>query len=130
VTITREHHRSRETDHAPTTHHDVRHPAILTRLHHHDKVIAVHDLGERRCSPSREKKRSNHRFVPGYPSAERRRSQGVNATSRLIEFDWLEVAMAEWTRGERERIEQLVAEGAPAWKLFQAVPHSRHAIRR
>jgi hypothetical protein len=38
--------------------------------------------------------------------------------------------MAEWTRGERERIEQLVAEGAPAWKLFQAVPHSRHAIRR
>jgi transposase, IS30 family len=48
----------------------------------------------------------------------------------LIEFDWLEVAMAEWTRGERERIEQLVAEGAPAWKLFQAVPHSRHAIRR
>ena len=35
-----------------------------------------------------------------------------------------------WTRGERERIEQLVAEGAPAWRLFQAVPHSRHAVRR
>ena len=38
--------------------------------------------------------------------------------------------MAEWTRWERERIEQLVAEGAPAWKLFRAVPHSRHAVRR
>ena len=38
--------------------------------------------------------------------------------------------MAEWTRWEQDRIEQLVAEGAPAWKLFQAVPHSRHAIRR
>ena len=38
--------------------------------------------------------------------------------------------MAGWTRWERERIEQLVGEGAPAWKLFQAVPHSRHAVRR
>ena len=38
--------------------------------------------------------------------------------------------MAEWTRWERECIEQLVGEGAPAWKLFQAVPHSRYAIRR
>jgi transposase, IS30 family len=40
------------------------------------------------------------------------------------------VVVADWTRWERERIEQLVAEGAPAWKLFQAVPHSRHAVRR
>ena len=38
--------------------------------------------------------------------------------------------MAGWTRCERERIEQLVAEGAPAWMLFRAVPHSRHAVRR
>jgi IS30 family transposase len=38
--------------------------------------------------------------------------------------------VAGWTRWERERIEQLVAEGAPAWMLFQAVPHSRHAVRR
>jgi IS30 family transposase len=38
--------------------------------------------------------------------------------------------MAGWTRWERERIEQLVAEGAPPWKLFRAVPHSRHAVRR
>src|SRR5262249_57261786 len=38
--------------------------------------------------------------------------------------------MAEWTRWERECIEQLVGEGAPAWRLFQAVPHSRYAIRR
>ena len=38
--------------------------------------------------------------------------------------------MAGWTRWERERIEQLVADGAPAWMLFQAVPHSRYAVRR
>jgi hypothetical protein len=38
--------------------------------------------------------------------------------------------MAGWTRWERERIEQLVAEGAPPWMLFRAVPHSRHAVRR
>jgi IS30 family transposase len=38
--------------------------------------------------------------------------------------------VAEWTRCERERIEQLVAEGAPRWMLFAAVPHSRHAVRR
>ena len=38
--------------------------------------------------------------------------------------------MAGWTRAERERIEQLVAEGAPPWMLFRAVPHSRHAVRR
>jgi len=38
--------------------------------------------------------------------------------------------MAGWTRWERDQIEQLVAEGAPAWKLFAAVPHSRHAVRR
>jgi IS30 family transposase len=38
--------------------------------------------------------------------------------------------MAGWTRWERERIEQLVAEGAPPWMLFQAVPHSRYAVRR
>jgi transposase, IS30 family len=38
--------------------------------------------------------------------------------------------VAGWTRWERERIEQLVAEGAPAWMLFRAVPHSRHAVRR
>ena len=38
--------------------------------------------------------------------------------------------VAEWTRCERERIEQLVADGAPAWMLFRAVPHSRHAVRR
>jgi Helix-turn-helix domain len=35
-----------------------------------------------------------------------------------------------WTRWEGQRIEQLVAEGAPPWMLFQAVPHSRHAVRR
>src|SRR5438309_8024490 len=35
-----------------------------------------------------------------------------------------------WTRWECERIEELVAEGAPAWKLFEAVPHSRHSVRR
>ena len=38
--------------------------------------------------------------------------------------------MAGWTRAERKRIEQLVAEGAPPWMLFRAVPHSRHAVRR
>jgi transposase, IS30 family len=38
--------------------------------------------------------------------------------------------VAGWTRAERERIEQLVAEGAPPWMLFRAVPHSRHAVRR
>jgi IS30 family transposase len=38
--------------------------------------------------------------------------------------------MSGWTRSERERIELLVAEGAPAWELFQAVPHSRHSVRR
>jgi hypothetical protein len=38
--------------------------------------------------------------------------------------------VAEWTRWERERIEQLADEGAPAWMLFRAVPHSRHAVRR
>ena len=38
--------------------------------------------------------------------------------------------MAGWTCAERERIEQLVAEGAPPWMLFRAVPHSRHAVRR
>jgi len=38
--------------------------------------------------------------------------------------------MAGWTRWERDQIEQLVAEGAPAWKLFAAPPHSRHAVRR
>jgi IS30 family transposase len=38
--------------------------------------------------------------------------------------------VAGWTRSERERIEQLVAEGAPPWMLFRAVPHSRHAVRR
>jgi transposase, IS30 family len=38
--------------------------------------------------------------------------------------------VAEWTRWERERIEQLVAAGVPAWMLFRAVPHSRHAVRR
>ena len=38
--------------------------------------------------------------------------------------------MAGWTRCERERIEQLVADGAPPWMLFRAVPHSRHAVRR
>jgi transposase, IS30 family len=38
--------------------------------------------------------------------------------------------VAGWTRSEQERIEQLVAEGAPPWRLFRAVPHSRHAVRR
>jgi transposase, IS30 family len=38
--------------------------------------------------------------------------------------------VAGWTRSEQERIEQLVAEGAPPWMLFRAVPHSRHAVRR
>jgi hypothetical protein len=32
--------------------------------------------------------------------------------------------------GERERIAQLVAEGAPFWRLRQEVPRSRYAIHR
>ena len=31
---------------------------------------------------------------------------------------------------ERERIAELLAEGAPFWRLRQEVPRSRHAIRR
>jgi hypothetical protein len=31
--------------------------------------------------------------------------------------------MAEWTRWERERIEELVAEGAPAWGPPGRLPH-------
>ena len=38
--------------------------------------------------------------------------------------------MAGWTRWERERIEELVAQGAPAWLMHRSVNHSRHAIRR
>jgi len=38
--------------------------------------------------------------------------------------------VAGWTRWERERIEELVAEGAPPWMLFQSVNQSRYAVRR
>ena len=31
---------------------------------------------------------------------------------------------------ERERVAELVAEGAPFWRLLQEVPRSRYAIRR
>src|SRR5215467_5939895 len=31
---------------------------------------------------------------------------------------------------ERQRIAELVAEGAPAWRLYQEIGRSRHAIRR
>jgi len=36
----------------------------------------------------------------------------------------------QWSRWERDRIAELVAEDAPAWMLFGAVNHSRHAVRR
>ena len=38
-------------------------------------------------------------------------------------MDWL-------SDGERERIAELLAEGAPFWRLRQEVPRSRHSIRR
>jgi hypothetical protein len=37
--------------------------------------------------------------------------------------DWI-------TDEERRRIAELVAEGAPPWKLRQEINRSRHAIRR
>ena len=38
--------------------------------------------------------------------------------------------MDQITDEERRRIAELVAEGAPAWKLHQEINRSRYAIRR
>ena len=38
--------------------------------------------------------------------------------------------MEQITGEERRRIAELVAEGAPPWKLHQEINRSRHAIRR
>ncbi len=38
--------------------------------------------------------------------------------------------MAGWTRWERERIAELVEQGAPPWLMHRSVNQSRHAVRR
>ena len=38
--------------------------------------------------------------------------------------------MAGWTRWERDRIVELVEQGAPSWLMHQSVNQSRHAVRR
>lgn len=38
--------------------------------------------------------------------------------------------MAGWTRWERERIAELVKQGAPPWLMHRSVNQSRHAVRR
>jgi hypothetical protein len=38
--------------------------------------------------------------------------------------------VAGWTRWERERIAELVEQGAPPWLMHRSVNQSRHAVRR
>jgi hypothetical protein len=71
-----------------------------------------------------------------FPQSRRRADsswfQRINATPRP-KSSWILGGGAEWIRsrtGERRRIAELVAAGAPPWKLDQETNRSRYAIRR
>src|SRR5215469_249495 len=57
--------------------------------------------------------------------------QGINATPVLIRLDLRRrCCMDRISDGERRRIAELLAGGAPVWRLHREINRSRHAIRR
>src|SRR5262249_57227027 len=58
-------------------------------------------------------------------------AQGMKATWRLDRAGADRGGLVErLSAREKERIAELLGEGAPFWRLRQEVPRSRHAIRR
>src|SRR6266480_3161912 len=57
--------------------------------------------------------------------------QGINATPVLIRLDLgRRCCMDRISDEERRRIAELLAEGAPVWRLHREINRSRYAIRR